>query len=49
MSASRFGPKIFLAALGVVIIWGLNFVVLKVGLQWAALPPSRNEAKHHPS
>ncbi len=33
MSASHFRAQDFLAALGVVIIWGLNFVVMKVGLR----------------
>jgi O-acetylserine/cysteine efflux transporter len=33
MSASRFRTVDLLAALGVVIIWGLNFVVMKVGLR----------------
>lgn len=33
MSALRFRAVDFLAALGVVIIWGLNFVVMKVGLR----------------
>lgn len=33
MSAARFRPIDFLAALGVVVIWGSNFVAMKVGLR----------------
>lgn len=33
MSAPRFGAIDLLAALGVVVIWGLNFVAMKIGLR----------------
>lgn len=33
MSSTRFGAVDLLAALGVVVIWGLNFVAMKIGLR----------------